>query len=258
MQHSVDQSDSNANHPIYAFLVPQLHTLQRWRAELWDACHGFPLQPLQPPQPGNQPAFIPLERITWAWSKTAKSLAALAHRLEGIASSAPAGAAAGEASSDAAAAAAAVLGGPQLPRLRHVAEQLSGSFGLDSQRSKPLLWRLGGHPQLPANARLAACLRDVAALCAALRVGPAGYEPDALGRPAGLSSAGIELGLDPEMEAPARDAYARAVAASLAADVPLRRALLQVRPTPVDSLKTCSFDEIPGTLVSPADCLSRC
>lgn len=165
---------------------------------MWAASHGL----LHLPTTDG----LRLELITWCWSKLSKSLRRLIGALTTTAHAdallpsrplvLPDAADADLLPAPARQAALSFLDSQQLSRLQHVCDQLSAALGLDQHASKPLQWRLGGHPQLPASARLQHSLKSVEALCRVVFVGQNGFQVDAFGRPAGLAAAGIELDLE--------------------------------------------------------------
>jgi midasin len=167
--------------------VHALAELQRARAHFWAAAHGaFSLRgwgacASEAPALGSAgsaaAAPVPcVERLAWAWVQMRKRGSALLKALPPLQGS------------DAAAA------------WQQLTLQMDGALSLDARPPKPLLWRLGGHPQLPRTLELVAAQRGVAALADALRAarpasggGWAVFAVDARGRPAGLDEAGLSF-----------------------------------------------------------------
>ncbi|MEW5309894.1 MAG: hypothetical protein WDW38_001740 [Sanguina aurantia] len=137
-----------------------------------------------------------------------------------------------------------------LGRMRYCLDQMNESLGLSSRPSRPLVWRLCGRPLLPPTGALLLAQQRVQGLCRALGGGSSSggcYTLDGRGRPAGLADAGIDVdsmlvqllegggaaaavGMMDGGSAvlasrgPLRARAMAAVAASLCADMALRRA----------------------------------
>lgn len=124
---------------------------------------------------------------------------------------------------------------------RVTAAQVDEALGLNARPSKPLLWKLGGHPRLPPTQHLYALSCRLQQLCAAATVR---YDTQSLAalnpikklllsesasesaeqheaHVAGAMDAGADTGLEQQIS----DELAASVAANLAADVELRRSL---------------------------------
>jgi hypothetical protein len=147
-----------------------LECLQIARSEVWATCHGI-LQ--QQYSSGTSVSTVVTElqseRLAWAWAQLAKRMQQLLSTSTGVLSS------------------------ESCRQWEYLQQQMAAALQLDSSSDKPLLWRLGGHPQLPPTMRLLEAQRKVAALAAALAAaGGAGFQADARGRPAALVAAGLD------------------------------------------------------------------
>jgi hypothetical protein len=151
----------------------QLHALGRLqtaRSEVWATCHGS-LQ--QQYSSGTSISTVVTElqpeRLAWAWAQLSKRMRQLLSTDTGVLSS------------------------ESCRQWEYLQQQMAAALQLDSSSDKPLLWRLGGHPQLPPTMRMLEAQRKVAALAAALAAaGGAGYQADGRGRPAALVAAGLD------------------------------------------------------------------
>lgn len=183
-------------------LAASVQAVQGWRDALWACCH--------PDATSTTSSDLDLEMLTWTWRRLDKALSHLSDVLPALGTS-PLGA-----------------------RLAHVCSQMREALGLDVQPSKPLLWRLGGRPQLPRAMALLQARLQAQALAGAVHAAPAGKALDPQGRPAGLAGAGIDLlqllqqqHEDVSEDHSVRAKVAEAVAASLACDPTLRKAAAQ-------------------------------
>ena len=119
--------------------------------------------------------------------------------------------------------------------------QVDEVLGLGARPSKPLLWKLGGHPRLPPTQHLYALSCRLQHLCAAATVRHDGLSAAMLASVKGLllpgsapeaaeqhladAAGALETGADKGPEQQISDELAASVAASLAADAELRRSL---------------------------------
>jgi hypothetical protein len=109
------------------------------------------------------------ERLAWAWAQLGK-------RMQQLLGTSPD-----------------LLGAESARQWDYLQQQMSTALQLDSSSAKPMLWRLGGHPQLPPTMRLVQAQRRVAAFADALAVaGRAGFNMDGRGQPAALVAAGLD------------------------------------------------------------------
>ena len=117
--------------------------------------------------------------------------------------------------------------------------QVDEVLGLSARPSKPLLWKLGGHPRLPPTQHLYALSCRLQQLCAAATVSCDAQSVAALGpikelllaksAPEAAEQRQANLAMDVEIDTGSEqqisDELAASVAANLAADVELRRSL---------------------------------
>lgn len=164
-------------------LLQAVGRLQMARSELWTNCHGSMQQQYCSGASSTAVATeVQPERLAWAWAQLSKRMAQLL-------SSSPR-----------------LLSAESGRRWVFLQQQMSAALQLGGGSAKPLLWRLGGHPQLPPTMRLLQAQRRVGAFAAALAVGGgAGFRVDGRGQPAALVAAGLDWrGLLQEAVAAAR------------------------------------------------------
>jgi hypothetical protein len=150
----------------------QLQAVQRLqlaRFEVWAACHGSVLQQFGGSSTATVATEVQPERLAWAWAQLSKRMQQLLSHSAGL------------------------LSEEAARRWAYLQQQMSTALQLDGGSAKPLLWRLGGHPQLPPTMQLLQAQRRVSALAAALAVaGGAGFRVDGRGQPAALVAAGLD------------------------------------------------------------------
>lgn len=123
-------------------------------------------------------------------------------------------------------------GWPEAGSWLAAAAQMDHALGLDGLLPvQPLLWKRGGRPLPPRTHALLDGLAVLRTLCDCSWVMGAGFGSDHRGQPAALGAAGINLTALQEDEGPLlaedRELLAAAVAAAVATDSQLRRALLE-------------------------------
>ena len=124
--------------------------------------------------------------------------------------------------------------------MTHLVIQVNEALGLNVRPSKPLLWKLGGHPRLPPSQHLYSLACKLQQLCLAATLAP-NQDPAALGpvrqlltsatkglpddqhTDSALSTVSADMDQDKAERIP--DETALTVAANLSADVELRQAL---------------------------------
>lgn len=177
LQQQVGQKDVNSSSTMQSQQLLQLvQQLQVAKSELWDAIHGpLYLHYSSAVSSSNTDSLsmvvtaVQPERLAWSWSQLNKAVNKLLAYQPGL------------------------LPDQSCARWSYLAQQLAAALQLEDQAPEPLLWRLGGHPQLPPSSALLAAQQQTAKLAAALAAaGGAGFKVDGRGQPAGLAAAGLD------------------------------------------------------------------
>lgn len=163
-------SSSGSTDPQWQKQMQAVERLQMARFECWAACHGSMQQHYgSGARTTTVSTEVQPERLAWAWAQLSKRMQQLLSTGADLFSAESAG------------------------RWEYMSQQMAAALQLDSSSAKPLLWRLGGHPQLPPTMRLLQAQRRVSQLAGALAVaGGTGFRADARGEPAALVAAGLD------------------------------------------------------------------